>query len=160
MQEDGVVMEFREINHDNYDLFRDLMTNYLREGEDQYTAQDVIDHYVAKLFDMMNAKDLFGRLGYEGEKEVGFILYMKDTKESDYSEKPGFGTIAEIGLKEEHRNKGIGKIFVDYAETQLNQLGVEGCYVSAYGPAQSFWKRCGYIEKGETASNGLPIYVK
>lgn len=108
----------------------------------------------------MDEKELFGKLGYKGDDEVGFILYMKDTKESDYSEKPGFGTIAEIGLKEGYRNQGLGKIFVDYAEAELNQLGVEGCYVSAYGPARSFWKRCGYEERGEVASNGLPIYVK
>ena len=37
----------------------------VRKQEDQFTAQDVIDHYVAKLFDMMNEKDLYGKPGFE-----------------------------------------------------------------------------------------------
>ena len=32
-------MEFKDITRQNYDSFHDLMTNYLREAEDQYTEQ-------------------------------------------------------------------------------------------------------------------------
>jgi ribosomal protein S18 acetylase RimI-like enzyme len=65
---------------------------------------------------------------------------MKDTAESSFSQIPGFGTILEIGLCKTHRNRGIGKDMVAHAERHMTAGGVDGLYVSAYGPAQGFWK--------------------
>ena len=39
-------------------------------------------------------------------------------------------------------------------------MEVSDFYVCAYGPAEDFWKKCGYEDVGEIASNGLKLLVQ
>ncbi len=70
------------------------------------------------------------------------------------------GTILEVGIKPAYRRLGLGGKIVQYVEEQLKSSGMSQCYVSSYGPAQEFWKNCGYQFNGANASNGLPLMVK
>ena len=51
----------------------------------------------------------------------------------------------------------MGRILAKYAEEAMD---CEKYYVCAYGPAESFWKKCSYRDTGEIASNGLKIFEK
>ena len=90
---------------------------------------------------------------------IGFVLWARDTEALPFSEISGAGTILEIGVIPAYRSSGLGSQIVLHAEKQIVSRGVTLCYVSAYGPAQEFWAKCGYVFNGSTASNGLPIMV-
>ena len=108
----------------------------------------------------MSSNEINGHFAQDGTKHIGFALWTIDTEDFSSSEMIGLGTILEIGLIPSYRASGIGKDFVLYIENCLRTQGIKQCYVSAYGPAQKFWARCGYTESGKTASNGLPIMIK
>lgn len=42
----------------------------------------------------------------------------------------------------------------------MRRDGISSFYVSAYGPAEVFWEKCGYVKTEKMASNGLPIFIK
>lgn len=94
------------------------------------------------------------------EKIIGFVLWMIDRKESDFSEVPEYGTFLEIGLETTIRLQGIGMQVVAHIENIMKEKGAEGFYITAYGPASEFWEKCGYINTHKKASNDLFLYVK
>ena len=88
---------------------------------------------------------------------MGFALWQLDTPDSPFSQKPGWGTILEIGLTPKFRGRGYGSALVCHAE---NAVQAPNRYVCAYGPAEGFWKKCGYRDSGELATNGLKLFIK
>ena len=66
----------------------------------------------------------------------------------------------EIGIVKQYRNRRYGVKLMSHIEDKLLEKGIADCYVSAYGPAQAFWSRCGFEDSGRTAGNGLPIMIK
>ena len=153
-------MEYINIGVHDYRAFHRLATPYYREGEDENTPQNVIDSFVRLMFDKVINKEICGCFVKHELEYIGFALWAIDTEDFAFSEMPGFGTILEIGLIPLHRSAGLGKSLVTYIENCLQKEHITQCYVSAYGPAQQFWARCGYAENGVTANNGLPIMVK
>ena len=149
-------MEFLDIQNVSYDVFHELLNEYYREGEDAQTPQSEIDAFVQFLFDLCRSGKISGAV-CAGEEPLGFALWNMDTEDSTFSNKPGFGTILEIGVRKNARGAGIGRKLVNMAETRID---ADQFYVCAYGPAQIFWSRCGYTLSGETAENGLPIMTK
>lgn len=149
-------MEFISVAAVAYDLFHDLLNEYYREGEDAETPQTEIDGFIQYLFGLCQSGKISGSICFE-EIPVGFVLWNIDRLDGPFCNKPGFGTILEIGVSPDNRGTGIGRKLVDLAESRMN---TKQFYVCAYGPAQRFWSRCGYESSGETAENGLPIMVK
>ena len=152
--------EFKDINQENFKLFHDFMNDYYRDGEDADTSQDEIDRFIKKLFDLIQEKLMFGVLSYYNNIFIGIVIWMKDSRNQDFSVMPGYGTIAEIGIIPSMRKKGLGCVLVDYAEKELIKLNIKGIYVTAYGPALNFWKKQGYMQSEEVTSKGLPILIK
>jgi ribosomal protein S18 acetylase RimI-like enzyme len=153
-------IDYKEIDHNTYDVFHTLMTDYFRNGEDKDTPQEEIDAFIQLLFDKVTSGGISGRIAEMDQCAAGFVLWMKDTAGCDFSQLPGFGTILEIGITKQYQHKGIGKAMVAFTEKQLTLRGVDGLYVCAYGPAQDFWIKCGYQDSKRLASNGLPIFTK
>ena len=150
---------FRKVKNEDYGEFHALMDAYYRGGEDKDTPQDVVDSFIRMLFDKAVGETIQGCLAI-AEQPVGFALWMVDQEGADFSELPGYGTILEIGVTEAHRKSGIGAQLVAHCEADVRERGAKWAYVCAYGPAQEFWRKCGYVESGSTASNGLPILIK
>lgn len=144
----------------DYNAFHALLIPYYREGEDKDTPQEQIDGFIQMLFNLVQQGKINCRLLVKDGVNIGFVLWAIDTEDFDFSELPGMGTILEIGIQKPHRHTGAGTQMVQYVENQLRQSGIRQCYVSAYGPAQTFWKHCDYQFQGLTASNGLPLMVK
>ncbi len=149
------MMNFQPIDSRDYDAFHELLNEYFREGEDENTPQDQVDDFIQMLFHMVEQEKISYRLIVKDEANVGFVLWAIDTEELDFSELPGMGTILEVGIMPAYRRLGLGGKIVKYVEEQLKNSGMSQCYVSAYGPAQEFWKHCGYQFNGANASNGL-----
>lgn len=149
-------MEFLDIQNVPYDIFHGLLNDYFREGADAETPQMEIDAFIRYLYDFCQSGKISGALCMN-ENPVGFVLWNLDEEDGTFSNKPGFGTILEIGVSIDVRRGGIGRKLVDLAESRMD---TERFYVCAYGPAQDFWSNCGYVLTGETAENGLPIMVK
>ena len=147
-------MTFQPIT--DYALFHSLLTVYYREGEDVDTPQEQLDGFVGYLYDLLKKKTISGAFAWD-EKPVGFVLWALDSEELPFSNKPGCGTILEIGVVSGCRGKGYGKALAEFAESSMEDTAK---YVCAYGPAEAFWEKCGYRESGETAQNGLKIFVK
>lgn len=148
------------ISKDNYALFQEIMIEYYREGEDANTCIDTIKAFIESLFRMVCNGEIDGVLLLSDDMCEGFCLWMKDDEQCDFSEMPGYGTILEIGVRRDFRKKGVGMRIVDYAEKQMRKMGVDAFYVSAYGPAEAFWEKCGYEKTDKIASNGLTIFLK
>lgn len=153
-------MDYTIKDCEEYDTFHALLVPYYREGEDKDTPQEQVDGFIQMLFDLVQQGKINCRLLVRDEAKIGFVLWAIDTEDFDFSELPGMGTILEIGIEKPARRAGVGTQMVQYVEEQLRQSGIRQCYVSAYGPAQDFWKHCGYQFQGANASNGLPIMVK
>ena len=153
-------MEYAGIRETDFPAFHELLNEYYREGEDENTAQEEIDAFIQLLFDQLTRRAIEGCFAKEGTELAGFALWAVDTEDFAFSEMPGYATILEISLRKPWRGAGRGKELASHAEAQLMQKAVEACYVSAYGPAKSFWEGCGYQACGKEAGNGLPILVK
>ncbi len=153
-------ISYANINSGDYDTFHSLMTCYYREAEDKDTPQEDINAFIRLLFDRIMSGEIGGCFAVVNDCTAGFALWMKDTAQSEFSEILGFGTILEIGLDKEFRNRGIGASLAGFAERQMLAGGVDGLYVCAYGPAQGFWLKCGYRDSKRIAKNGLPILIK
>lgn len=151
---------YERITKENYGCFEALMIEYYREGEDADTPIEAIKDFIGYLFQKLGDGEIEGVMAQNDGSCEGFCLWMKDEAHSEFSEVPGYGTILEIGVRPEARKKGLGQELVRYAQAQMKQQGVTSFYVSAYGPAEPFWERCGYCKTERTAKNGLPIYVK
>ena len=153
-------MEFLSLQPQDRADFRRLAVEYYRDGEDAGTPLATITAFIDSLFELVLAGTIGGCLAVVEEHAVGFALFGMDTADFPFSQMPGLGTILEIGLTPASRGAGQGKALVRSIEDRLRELGAEKCYVSAYGPAEGFWARCGYEKTEQTAQNGLPIFVK
>ena len=144
----------------DFDAFHALMNAYYREGEDADTPQEQVDEFIRFLGDKVESREIEGCFLKEYDEYIGFALFAIDTDGFAFSEKPGYGTVLEIGIIPPYRSAGRGKVLVAFIEDWFVANGVDKAYVSAYGPAHEFWEQCGYKDNGETASNDLPIMVK
>ena len=149
-------MEFLDIQDVSYDIFHGLLNEYYREGEDADTPQAEIEAFIKYLHELCHSGKISGAVCVD-EKPVGFVLWNLDVADGAFSNKPGFGTILEIGVSGSARKAGIGRKLVELAESRMD---TDRFYICAYGQAQDFWSRCGYAPSGETAENGLPIMTK
>ncbi len=137
-------------------VFCILLNDYYREGEDAATPQEDIDGFLTLLWDLLEKGIISGCILWDKEP-LGFALWQIDSKESPFAQHLGWGTILEIGIVPAHRGKGYGGELVRHAEIAMD---AKQNYVCAYGPAEAFWQRCGYCDSGETAENGLKLFVK
>ena len=149
-------MRYISVADAGYEIFHDLLNDYYRDGEDAATPQEEIDEFIQYLFDMCRTGCISGCIAYD-PLPVGFVLWNIDSAGGVFSRKPGLGTILEIGVTKTNRGMGTGRKLVSYAESRM---GAQSCYVCAYGPAETFWGKCGYVFAGERAENGLKIMVK
>lgn len=149
-------MKYIPIDETEYALFHELLNAYYRDGEDADTPQTEIDGFIQLLFDLCTRERISGCIAWE-DAPMGFVLWNIDTPDGVFSNKPGYGTILEIGVSQAYRGRGIGGQLAAYAESQM---AVEEYYVCAYGPAERFWQKCGYHDSGEIAENGLKLFVK
>ena len=151
---------FEPITKENHASLEALMIEYYQEGEDADTPIETIQDFIESLYQMIGSGSIDGAMVKHNGQYEGFCLWMKDEPQSDFSEIPGYGTILEIGVRPQFRKKGLGREIVRYAEMQMRETGVESFYVSAYGPAETFWESCGYQKTERVAQNGLPVFVK
>ena len=158
--EDRQKTEYRDIRRQDEPIFHKLLNAYYREGEDANTPKEQVDAFIRLLFDQVLARAIQGRLAVEGGEAVGFALWAVDAEGFAFSEMPGYGAILEIGFVPSCRSSGRGRALVALIESWFMENGVVRCYVSAYGPARTFWERCGYMDSGKTAGSGLPLLVK
>lgn len=155
-----VNIEYKRIDKEDYPLFHELLTEYYRKAEDADTPQTILDEFIQQLFDMVMDHLIQGSLIKSNMELAGFVLWMIDKKDSNFSQIPGYGVILEIGTRQAYRNKGIGKLIVKYAEEQMIEAKAVGLYVTSCGLASAFWEKCGYANTYKNAFNNLPIYIK
>ncbi|MDD3400200.1 MAG: GNAT family N-acetyltransferase [Eubacteriales bacterium] len=153
-------MDLFEINESNKPVLYDLLTEYYRSAEDADTPISEIDDFIAFLFGMIIDGSIEGRIAQQDGVTAGFVLWGIDREGWTFSEMLGLGTILEIGVVPAWRNKGNGRELAGYAEDAARRMGIKQMYISAYGPAQQFWLKCGYEDVGRMAKNGLPIMIK
>lgn len=144
----------------NYERLEALMIPYFRDGEDADTPIDEICEFIEALYHMAERNEISGAILSVDGVDAGFVLFMQDRADSDFSELVGYGTILEIGLAPDFKGKGLGRTLVRHAESELEAIGIDEYYVSAYGPAQSFWLHMGYEPTARLAHNGLELHIK
>ena len=149
-------MKILPITQKDYDLFHSLLSDYYRDGADAQTPQEELDAFIELLFELCQKGTISGGIAYE-KTAIGFVLWAMDTADFPFSNKPGYGTILEIGIIPALCRTGLGRRLAEYAE---NAMACEKYYVCAYGPAEKFWQKCGYRDTGEVGENGLKLFVK
>ena len=153
-------MELHPIEKVHFPIFHSLVNAYYRDGEDADTSQAEVDTFIEFLFQMLLQRDIQGYFATQDGTYIGFALWAVDTEALPFSMLPGLGAILEIGFEKPYRRLGFGTDFVAFIENWFIRQRVERCYVSAYGPAQEFWSRCGYVKTSKSGNNGLPIMIK
>ena len=141
-------MEYEKIESRDYNIFHRLLEDYYRDGEDADTPQNEMDNFIKMLFGMILEHKIEGCFAKNDGSLTGFVLWAVDTAALPFSEILGAGTILEIGVIPAFRSSGFGSRLVLHAEKQMISRWITLCYVSAYGPAQEFWARCGYAFNG------------
>jgi putative acetyltransferase len=77
----------------------------------------------------------------DGNLLVGAVLCGHDGRR---------GYLNHLAVRPEYRNRGLGRRMVEACLTSLSSLGIQRCNVFVYadnGPAEQFWKRCGWSQR-------------
>ncbi|MBE6955638.1 MAG: GNAT family N-acetyltransferase [Ruminococcaceae bacterium] len=134
----------------------DELIEYYRTPDE---TDEALEGFVQTLFTLVRNGKILGNLIQSGDEAVGFVLYAADSRESDFSELPGHGTILAMQVQEALRRQGIGSQIVRHVENELRGK-VAGFYVCSVGTSQPFWEACGYRESQEKATTGEVLFLK
>lgn len=96
------------VTKEQFPVFHRLLTDYYRDGEDAQTPQEELDGFIEMLFELCTEGAVSGCIAYEKDA-LGFIIYGLDTKDFPFSNKPGCGTILEIGVVPSARGRRLGQ---------------------------------------------------
>ena len=106
------------VTKEQFPVFHRLLTDYYRDGEDAQTPQEELDGFIEMLFELCTEGAVSGCIAYEKDA-LGFVIYGLDTKDFPFSNKPGCGTILEIGVVPSARGSGLGRMLAKYALGKL-----------------------------------------
>jgi len=134
----------------------DGLIEYYRTPEE---TDEALEGFVQTLFTLVRNGKILGNLIQSGEEPVGFVLYAADSRDSDFSELPGHGTILALQVEASLRRQGIGSQIVRHVENELRGK-VAGFYVCSLGESRPFWEACGYRESKEKATTGEILFLK
>ena len=134
----------------------DELIEYYRTSEE---TDEALEGFVQTLFTLIRNGKILGNLIADGDNNVGFVLYAADSRESDFSELPGHGTILALQVQESLRRQGIGRQIVRHVENELRSQ-VAGFYVCSLGESQPFWEKCGYAASQEKTTIGEVLFLK
>jgi len=134
----------------------DGLIEYYRTPEE---TDEALEGFVQTLFTLVRNGKILGNLIQSGEEPVGFVLYAADSRDSDFSELPGHGTILALQVEAPLRRQGIGSQIVRHVENELRGK-VAGFYVCSLGESRPFWEACGYRESKEKATTGEILFLK
>ena len=134
----------------------DGLIEYYRTPEE---TDEALEGFVQTLFTLVRNGKILGNLIQSGEEPVGFVLYAADSRDSDFSELPGHGTILALQVEASMRRQGIGSQIVRHVENELRGK-VAGFYVCSLGESRPFWEACGYRESKEKATTGEILFLK
>lgn len=144
---------------ENQPALHDLMLDYYRAADSE-SGDMVLDAYVETLLDLVNAQVLDCRLADQDGAALGFAIFTKDRKGTDFTEMPGYGTIMELYVLPEYQRRGIGTQLAQEAEKLLREQDVKGFYICAYEAANGFWEKLGYKDSGEVGTNEQALWIK
>lgn len=147
------------IGPENRLFLKNLMLDYYRVS-DPDESDAMLEAYADTLLELLDAEVLDCRLALEDSTPIGFTIFTKDRKGTDFTELPGYGTIMELFVLPEYRHKGIGTHMVEEAEALLRQKNILGCYICAHESSAPFWAKLGYADSGEKGTNDLPLWIK
>ncbi len=136
-------------------LHNELIEYYRTPDETDETLED----FVKTLFSLIRKGKLYGNLVESDGDTVGFVLYAADSRDSDFSELPGHGTILALQVEPSHRRQGVGSQIVRHVENELRSK-VAGFYVCSLGESEPFWTACGYAASQEKTTAGEVLYLK
>lgn len=148
------------LTSENDAYLKNLLFNYYKDGEDADTPDDIVNDFIKYIVKLIYSNKLNCRiLNHEGTY-IGFIIWFKDEVGHEFSELPGYWSIAEIGIKKEYRNKHFGIKLVNYVEKNVKGNDAASFYITAYSPFKNFWEKIGFKDIGLKGNNNLPIMVK
>lgn len=94
------------------------------------------------------------------EDILGFIIYQIDNINSNWQERLGQGFIREFCILKEYRNKGLGSMLLNHAESTLKNLGVKQIYLTSdeNEKVKNFYLKNGYktnYQRNKTNNNEI-----
>ena len=139
-------MLIRQIEEKDYTQFEELFISYYEELECEDDPCHLFDEYVLPDLE----ENLFSvAVACEGDELSGFVIYQTDAPDNEWCFKEGDGDIREIYVTPSHRQKGIGKMLLSFAERGLSDGGVKGVYVLPTEESEGFFTACGYGDNGD-----------
>ena len=149
-------LTYLPLNRRALSRLHDELIEYYRTPEE---TDEALEGFVQTLFTLVRSGKILGNLVQSGDDAVGFVLYAADSRESDFSELPGHGTILALQVQESLRRQGIGSQIVHHVENELRGK-VAGFYVCSLGNSQAFWEKLGYQASQEKATTGEVLFLK
>lgn len=123
-------------------VFTQLFADYYAELGCDDNAQLLVEDYVLPDWE---ADLLRLALAFDGEQCVGFIAYQVDGIENDWCFLEGYGDLREVYVAPTHRQRGLGKQLVAFAESDLGAIPF---YTLPEEASEAFFIACGYTDQG------------
>ncbi len=150
---------FELLTPENYKILKDMMRAMYKETSGN-ASEDEIEKQILQFFDLLQEGKIKARLSRKGSTYMGFIFYMKDEKNTPYTQISGYGTVLQLGVLPKYRTSGIGTLMLKYAEDELKFLNIEGYYVRVTDENKDFFKKQGYQKTRYFDENNCAIYKK
>lgn len=117
------------------------------------TINQLIDHYLIRKIVFIDEQNV----SYEDEfdltekSRIPFVLYdnKKPIAAARINFIDDFAKIERVCVLKEHRNKGIGKIIMEYMFDYCLMKNIKTIYISAQVQALSFYEKLGFIKFGD-----------
>lgn len=141
-------MEIRKIAVDELEpvldliLFAELETLCLSNPQDEAWIRRKLSRLDA------SGAEFYGI--YEGEM-LGFATILVEDRPDGACDGYGACELLQIGIREEHRNKGLGSLILTFLEAELSRRRVYCLYLHTYAgdhEAIGFYLKNGYVPRG------------
>jgi ribosomal protein S18 acetylase RimI-like enzyme len=95
---------------------------------------------------VLNKKNSFLFVAKDKVNLVGYIFGWIEKRSKNYWKTNKYGYICDLFVKEEFRNRGIGKLLLRKAEDWFKDKGISKIFLDVYfdNPAKEFYRRQGY----------------
>lgn len=119
----------------------------VREGKENFD-----DSYFIRNEVFVKEQGFSNEFDEKDNKSLHFLIYYRRKPIanarafSDDGKKYHLGRVAVL---EKHRERGIGRILIDFAEYEIKKRGGEEVIISAQTRASGFYKKVGYEPYGE-----------
>ncbi len=158
-------LDFTKLNHDNINIFKNLMMLYAREldsRQNRNTSKELVLKWSESIINLLGENERFLELCFKDKTPIGFLYGKIDRSHHKGYIKPGYGLVMEFYVLPKYRRRGYGTRMYYRLEELFRDSRARQIYLTSDPvTGEPFWENLGFIYYGEVSpENGLKIYEK